>query len=105
MSGSSAKIAGKGVINPNSDATSFFYYGLPTNTSLDITGNGTFTGVIYAPQADMFLRGSGSAIQDFTGASITDSVTMNGHFNFHYDENLGRSGAPRGFLITSWNEL
>jgi hypothetical protein len=30
---------------------------------------------------------------------------MNGHFNFHYDENLGRSGPLRGFIATSWDEI
>ena len=105
MAGASAKISGKGIVNPNADAQNFFYYGLPTNTSLDLTGNGQFTGVIYAPQAAFALKGGGNNAEDFVGASITDSVVMNGHFNFHYDENLARSGAPRGFLITSWNEL
>lgn len=30
---------------------------------------------------------------------------MNGHFNFHYDEVLGRTEPSRGDDITSWSEL
>jgi hypothetical protein len=105
MAGTSAKIAGQGIVNPNASATNFFYYGLTNNTSLDITGNGQFTGVIYAPQAALSLKGGGNSVEDFIGASVSGSVVMNGKFNFHYDEVLSSLGGPRGFLITSWNEL
>ena len=105
MAGSSARIAGQGIVNPNASAASFFYYGLTNNTSLDITGNGQFTGVIYAPQAALSLKGGGSNTEDFIGASVSGSVVMNGKFSFHYDEVLSTLGGPRGFLITSWNEL
>jgi Tfp pilus assembly protein PilX len=105
MQGPYAKIGGNGVINKSGNSTNFFYYGLSSNTTLDFNGNGEFIGVIYAPYAAFKLGGGGSSIQDFIGASITASVTMQGHFNFHYDENLSRSGKPRGFIITSWNEM
>jgi len=29
---------------------------------------------------------------------------MNGHFNFHFDENLARIGPGRGYIPVSWNE-
>ena len=82
-----------------------FYYGLPNNTSVDVSGNGTFTGVLYAPSAAMSLSGGGSSDEDFTGAAIAKTVTMNGHFNFHYDEALKKFGPFRGFIVTSWNEM
>jgi len=34
-----------------------------------------------------------------------NSVVMNGHFNFHYDENLKRIGPAVGFVVSSWKEL
>ena len=105
MSGASASLGGNGCINDNANATNFFYYGLPTNTSVSLGGNAGFTGVIYAPSAAFTLGGGGNNTTDFIGASVTGSVKMNGHFNFHYDENLGRLSTGRGFIVTSWQEL
>lgn len=105
VGGASASLGGNGVLNKAGNAINFFYYGLPSNTSLDVTGNGTFTGVIYAPNADLSLSGSGSTDTDFVGASISRTVLMNGNFKFHYDEALAKYGAPRAYVVTSWNEM
>ena len=67
-------------------------------------GNTAFTGTIYAPTADFQLGGGGNSTYDFVGASITKSVKMNGHFNFHYDENLRRNGMGKGYIPTNWKE-
>jgi hypothetical protein len=102
--GASASIGGNGVAN-NGFATDFFYYGLPSNTSLSYSGNADFTGVVYAPNAHFSLGGGGTTIYDFVGACVSKSVLMNGHFHFHYDEALSRIG-PRGkYVINSWNEV
>jgi len=100
----SATIGGNGVLNTGS-ALNFLYYGLPSNTSLSFSGNGTFAGAIYAPEAAFTLNGGGNNTLDFVGASVTSSVTMNGHFNFHYDEALARIGPGDGYVVTSWNEV
>ncbi|MCD6052391.1 MAG: hypothetical protein K0Q55_3809 [Verrucomicrobia bacterium] len=106
MAGAVAKIGGNGVINQGGNATNFFYWGTTTNTSLAINGNGSFTGVIYAPNASFQMNGGGSSsIEDVTGASVSKTVQMNGSFNFHYDENLGRLDLNRGFIVTSWTEI
>ncbi|MDA1277130.1 MAG: hypothetical protein O2960_24210 [Verrucomicrobia bacterium] len=103
--GSSASLSGNGIVNSNSNATNFFYYGMPGNTSLSLSGNAAFTGVIYAPQADFSMNGGGSSSYDLVGAGVVNSISMNGHFNFHYDEALGNLGSGAGFIVTSWNEL
>jgi hypothetical protein len=105
VAGASASLGGNGVINHTGNAANFFYYGLPSNTSLSMSGNGEFVGVIYAPYADFHLSGAGSGDSDFIGASITKTVTMNGHFKFHYDENLRRIGPNRGSIVRSWDEM
>lgn len=106
MLGTTAKISGQGVINNGGNATNFFYWGTSANTSLTVNGNGSFSGVIYAPNADFTMNGGGaSSLEDVMGASVTGSVKMNGNFNFHYDENLGRLDLNRGFIVMSWNEL
>jgi hypothetical protein len=61
--------------------------------------------VIYAPNANFTMNGGGNSAYDFVGASITKTVTMNGHFKFHYDEALAKYGPSRGFVLTSWNEM
>ena len=103
-SGASASLGGNGLVNPG-NAMNFQYFGMPSNTSLSYGGNAAFTGTIYAPSANFSLGGGGSSTYDFVGASVTGTVTMNGHFHFHYDENLARIGPSRGYIITSWNEI
>lgn len=104
--GGSASFGGNGIINQSGCATNLYYYGLPSNTSLSISGNGAFIGAIYAPSAAFVMNGGGSSsTNDFIGASVSKTVRMNGHFNFHYDELLGRVGPSTGFDVTSWNEL
>ncbi|MBI3853851.1 MAG: hypothetical protein HY298_26800 [Verrucomicrobia bacterium] len=101
----SASLNGNGIINQSQYATNFMYYGLPSNTTLSLTGNGTFKGVIYAPSAEFSLNGGGSGTDDFIGASVTKTVTMNGHFKFHYDEALIGFGGGGKYIVTSWNEI
>ena len=106
MAGATTSIGGNGVVNDSAQASAFAYYGLPTNTRIDLTGNGSFFGTIYAPQANFNLKGSGNtSVDDFTGASITRTTTMTGNFNFHYDESLIRLTTLGGYDATSWEEL
>jgi hypothetical protein len=101
----SASLAGNNTANSDGAAGSFGFWGLPTCTSISFSGNAGFTGTIYAPDADFKLNGGGNNNIDFIGASITKTVTMNGHFNFHYDEALRRIGAFRGYIVSAWNEM
>jgi len=104
MNSASFSVAGNGIVNENGNAASFYYFGLPVNTSVNFGGNAGFTGGIYAPEAAFSLGGGGNNTYDFVGASVTKSVKMNGHFNFHYDENLRRNGFGRGYIPTNWKE-
>jgi hypothetical protein len=106
MAGDTTTIAGNGVVNDTAQAKNFAYYGLPSNHTINITGNGAFYGTIYAPQAVFNLKGSGNnSVDDFTGASVTKSTKMTGNFNFHYDESLIRLTTLGGYDITSWAEM
>ena len=105
VGGSFTKIFGNGIINPNSSATSFTYWGLNSNTTVDMGGNASFTGTIYAPNATLTLGGGGSTTYDFSGAAIAKEVKLNGHYQFHYDEALGAFGPRRGYTIVSWHEV
>lgn len=106
VGGASAKLSGNGVMNYNTaDASSFAYYGLPGNTELHMGGNAAFTGTIYAPNADFHLGGGGNNSYDCVGATVTKTVKMNGHFNFHYDEKLGRQSIQNRYKVASWSEM
>jgi hypothetical protein len=86
------------------NATNLTYFGTTNNTQINLTGNAGFTGTIYAPEANFHLGGGGSSPYDFVGSSVTATVTMNGHYKFHFDENL-LGYLSRGFTVTSWREL
>src|SRR5882762_4585206 len=101
----SATIGGQGVVNLGGEAKDFSYYGLPSNTSLDLKANASFTGYIDAPNAAFSLGGGGNNTYDFVGACMVNSVVMNGHFNFHYDEALGSTPVASGYVAISWDEL
>jgi hypothetical protein len=105
MEGASASLGGNGIANDTGYAINFIYFGLPTNTSLSYSGNGDFIGAVYAPEANFTLGGGGNTALDFVGASVSNTVKMNGHFKFHYDEALGKTAWNRGYLVNSWNEI
>ncbi|HXG46689.1 MAG TPA: collagen-binding domain-containing protein, partial [Methylomirabilota bacterium] len=101
----SASLSGNNTANSDGTADAFIFWGLPTCTSISFSGNASFTGAIYAPNADLVLNGGGNDTVDFVGASVTATARLNGHFNFHYDEALATIGPSRGWIVTSWNEL
>jgi hypothetical protein len=93
-----------GTVNKNLRAESFMYYGLPGNHDVSLKGNGSFTGVLFAPSAQLKIGGGGSDEIDFLGAIIADIVTVNGKMTFHFDEAVMRLGS-RGFIACRWDEL
>jgi hypothetical protein len=104
VSGAVARIGGNGILNNSGKALNFSYVGLNSNKQVNMEGNAAFVGTIYAPQAALSLGGGGSTTYDFVGASVSNSVKMNGHYNFHYDESLKIWGPRRGYTIISWSE-
>ena len=105
VAGSSTQLGGNGVVNASAQAQNFSYWGLNSNTSVALSGNAEFTGTIYAPHAQLTFGGGGNNTYDFVGAAVGNSVRMNGHYNFHYDESLKMWGPKRGYTVTSWNEI
>jgi hypothetical protein len=93
VSGVIAKIGGLGVIVESGNAAAFYYFGLASNAIIDWTGSNPITAAVYAPGANFKLDGTNT--YDFIGASITKSLTLNGNYYFHFDEDLMRSGPKR----------
>jgi len=98
-------IGGQGVINNNASATSFYYFGMPTNTKISLSGNAQFNRWKSMLQCRLYLGGGGNDLYDFVGSIVTRSMTLNGHYNMHYDEALEQSGPVRIYVVTTWNEL
>jgi hypothetical protein len=105
MSGTSTSFAGNATWNENGSPLQLQYFGLPGNTSVAISGNGAFSGTIYAPSADLALNGGGKDNYDFMGASISKTVRMNGKVQFHYDEALADYGLSTGYIPITWDEI
>jgi len=89
------------IVNPNTGAASFLYFGLPTNTSISMSGTSDLTGAIYAPEASVTLTGSA----EIFGAVMAKATSMQGNAAVHYDESLASIPPTRGFIVNSWNEL
>jgi Tfp pilus assembly protein PilX len=98
-------LAGNGILNYTLDASKFSLFGLPSCTDIQFGGNAEFTGVVYAPQANISLNGSGTTVQDIVGAIVGARATLNGLFQFHYDEALGRAKILAKYTPASWVEL
>jgi hypothetical protein len=81
-------LSGQSTINSPGSSQNLQVYGLPSLTSIDFTGNSAFNGTIYAPEAALRGGGSGNNDLDTAGSIIVASITLNGHWNFHYDEHL-----------------
>ncbi|MFN3407619.1 MAG: hypothetical protein ACK45B_01380 [Limisphaerales bacterium] len=105
VGGSDVKIAGNGVINRSGYAQNFLLWATDNVRSFSLNGNGEFTGVLVAPNAAIRLNGGGAAYEDFIGAVIGDTITLNGHFKFHYDEALKNYRNNGRYLITRWDEV
>jgi hypothetical protein len=103
--GGDVGLSGNGILNYSQNAASFELFGLRTNRKIDISGNAAFTGVIYAPQADVTMNGGGNDGYDVVGAIVANTAKLNGHFRFHYDEALGRAQILSKYSVASWREL
>jgi hypothetical protein len=105
VAGAGSNIGGNGVVNPSGVAADFTYYGLPSNTAVTMSANADFTGSIYAPEAFFTLGGGGSSYYKFIGQAVAQSLKMNGHFNFHFDEALKTPPTFLGYVASAWDEL
>ncbi|HKI69263.1 MAG TPA: hypothetical protein VKA67_06730, partial [Verrucomicrobiae bacterium] len=94
-----------GQVNNSGRPEALQYYGLPSNTSIALNGNGQFVGTIYAPNATFTANGGGSNTLDIMGGVVVNAVnSLNGHIHLHYDESLEKDG-PKHYVIAFWHEM
>ncbi|HEX7631319.1 MAG TPA: hypothetical protein VF607_06260 [Verrucomicrobiae bacterium] len=103
---SNVNIAGNGIANSNTDPQSMQIYGTATSTgqSISVSGNGTLTAIVYAPNADVTAKGGGSSGSIY-GAFVGNTISMAGNDAFHYDLNLGNMNGNPFFQPSKWVEL
>lgn len=98
-------VAGKGLINANASPSTFRLWGTHTTEDaeqdIDITGNGSLLAVIYAPKANVTLRGNG----DIRGAMVAETITLTGNAAFHYDEALANLADHADYRADGWRLL
>jgi len=97
-------IGGNGVMNLTNLPENLIMYGTATSQSVKLHGNGAAHAAIYAPNADLELKGGGSS-GTFMGAAVVKTVFINGNYEFHYDEALANLGSSGAFTVGSWREL
>lgn len=110
-------VGGTGLVNSNSPRNLIIYN---TTTAEDIAngtdrpivklhGNGFLSAAVYAPEAEISLRGGGGEGEMF-GSVVGNTVTFSGNnYNFHYDESLAfindDDGGAKRPEVTRWLEL
>ncbi len=98
------KIAGKGGLgNGNIQPISCQFWGTNATAgaqNIELTGNGSLVGVVYAPNAIVKLDGNG----DMMGSVIAYDITIAGNAAYHYDESLASYG-DAGYGVTKWREI
>jgi hypothetical protein len=83
----------------------------PSRQQISVAGNGILSATVYAPFADVQLRGHSSAtptsatLYHVQGSVVAYNVTMTGRSAFHYDESLANWRGAAPFGIAKWREL
>lgn len=81
--GGNLKIAGNGIVNLNSDPSALAIYGTQKTENIQFQGNAAFRGLIYAPYADVTVKGSTPVLY---GAVVANSIDIGPNGEIHYDE-------------------
>jgi hypothetical protein len=94
-------------LNQGGNATNCFIYGTDKVKNMELHNMDTFTGVIYAPNAEVKLKAGSPKYYhcDVFGAISGFRVTLEKNATFHYDENVGTTPGMRQYVITSWREI
>lgn len=90
--------------NPQPDALQFWSTVQDPSTrnqQLDITGRGSLSAVIYAPEAAVTIRGNG----EIFGAIVAREIEFSGNAAFHYDESLRHLGKNSPFRADTWRTI
>jgi hypothetical protein len=97
-------VGGNGVMNITGLSKNLVLYGTASSQTIKLHGNGAIQAAIFAPNADLELKGGG-AVGVFSGAVLAKTVFFNGDYEFHYDEDLEKVGLSSVYTVDTWREL
>ena len=97
-------LSGNGVRNETGFAGNFAVWAMPGVTTVSLSGEGQFTGTIYAPNSTLNMSGGGSSGLDMIGAVVANIVNGSGKYKVHYDEHLQDTGL-KNLTVVSWKEI
>jgi hypothetical protein len=83
-------VGGNGIVNITGQPPNLLIYATNNCTTASIHGNGNFYGGVYAPNAEINIKGS-STSQMF-GAASGNTIKLTGNGGFHYDEAMKHIG-------------
>jgi hypothetical protein len=86
--GSICAINGTSIVNQGGSARSFVVFCSSAVTNFTLNAIGACVGMFFAPNAAAYCNGSGNSVADISGVLIARSLTLNGNFNFHFDQSL-----------------
>ncbi len=93
-------IGGNGIVNTSMVPANLILYCFDNVATIDICGNGTLYGGVYAPKSEVTLNSG-----DVYGSLVARSVVINGSDStVYYDENLSDDSKPRA-AMRSWEVL
>ncbi len=105
VGGTNCAVSGNAIVNESGYAGNFLLECTESVKTFKFDGNGEFMGVLVAPNADCTLNGGGHGNDDFIGALMMNSITLNGHYSFHFDEALMAKFPNPRLLVKSWDEI
>lgn len=98
---------GNGIVNYTGKPENMLIYGTAKegeSQEIKLHGNAAMSGVVYAPNAELSLRGGGSS-GSFFGAAVAKNITINGTYAYHYDEALKDFSPDAQYRMVEWREL
>lgn len=101
-------IGGNGILNASYKPEQLLVFGTDTkegDKDIKIAGNGFLSSAVYAPNANVELKGGGTNGRVY-GAVVAYDADLVGHSHFSYDEALGDYNLGEGgYVIDEWVEL
>ncbi|WP_309387386.1 DUF7305 domain-containing protein [Cerasicoccus frondis] len=99
------EVGGNGILNLNGKPEDLQIYGTANySQDIDLHGNGALNAVVYAPNANLALKGGGNS-GVFYGAAVAESIEIKGNYEFHYDEALKDFSPDKTYQMLEWREL